>query len=64
MTATLWEDIRRWLWPPGSGEPAAAPEPDDTARLPLAFVIDDEETICKSLSMILDTLGLETKVFP
>jgi EAL domain-containing protein (putative c-di-GMP-specific phosphodiesterase class I) len=64
MTATLWEDIRRWLWPSGSGEPTLAPDPDDAARLPLAFVIDDEEAICKSLSMILDTLGIGTEVFP
>jgi EAL domain-containing protein (putative c-di-GMP-specific phosphodiesterase class I) len=66
MAAKLLEDIRNWFRPSDSGEdvtlaPAAT---DGTAALsPLAFVVDDEDGICKLVTMTLARMGVEAEKF-
>lgn len=65
MSTKLLEDIRKWIWPTTPAKLGAAPEPDldHIARPPRAFVVDDEEAICRSLSMVLETLGVNAEAF-
>jgi EAL domain-containing protein (putative c-di-GMP-specific phosphodiesterase class I) len=63
MTAKLLDDIRNWLWPTdvAAAEAEAAPGPDPTPRQPRALIVDDDEAICQSVSLILSTLGVEAE---
>src|SRR5438132_1616689 len=66
MTAKLLEDFRNWLWPmrPAAGHDMRPPAPDATEPASLCvFVIDDEEGVCKFISMTLATLGVAAESF-
>src|SRR2546421_12062997 len=66
MPTTLLEDIRNWFWPLDSGEDVTlAPlvENQMAAASPLAFVVDDEEGICKLITMTLAKMGGEAEKF-
>src|SRR5256885_6965702 len=64
MPTTLLEDIRNWFWPLDSGEDVTlAPlvENQMAAASPLAFVVDDEDGICKLITMTLAKMGVEAE---
>ena len=66
MATTLLQDIRNWFRPIDSGEDVTlAPLAGDrmTAASPHAFVVDDEDGICKLIAMTLATIGVETEKF-
>jgi EAL domain-containing protein (putative c-di-GMP-specific phosphodiesterase class I) len=63
MTGRLLEEIRRWLRPTPTAADQTAASPIGDQKAPIAFVIDDDESICKFVSKVIATLGLETAVF-
>ena len=66
MAATLLQGIRNWFRPIDSGEDVTlAPLADDqmAAASPHAFVVDDEDGICKLITMTLATMGVEAEKF-
>jgi EAL domain-containing protein (putative c-di-GMP-specific phosphodiesterase class I)/ActR/RegA family two-component response regulator len=66
MPTTLLEDIRNWFRPPDSGEDVTlAPADTDgmASASPYAFVVDDEDGICKLITMTLATMGVEAEKF-
>lgn len=66
MPTTLLEDIRNWFRPADRGEDATlAPADTDgmAASSPHAFVVDDEDGICKLITMTLATMGVEAEKF-
>ena len=66
MPTTLLEDIRNWFRPQDRGEDATlAPADTDgmAASSPHAFVVDDEDGICKLITMTLATMGVEAEKF-
>jgi EAL domain-containing protein (putative c-di-GMP-specific phosphodiesterase class I)/CheY-like chemotaxis protein len=66
MAPKVIEEVRNWLWPRlREGDlDAATIVPEAPQAPPHAFVIDDEEGICKFISMTLDKLGIESESFP
>jgi len=66
MFSTLLEHIRNWLRPAASLEDATSAR-IETDRIqpvsPLAFLVDDEEGICKLIAATLATMGVETEKF-
>jgi EAL domain-containing protein (putative c-di-GMP-specific phosphodiesterase class I) len=63
MTGKLLEEIRRWLRPTDrAADQVAAPQIDEQ-KTPLAFVVDDDEGICKFVSKVLATVGIKTEAF-
>ena len=65
MPSKLLEGIRGWFRPIDSGEDVTLAEPAPTMQSASrrAFVIDDEEAICKLLTMTLATVGVEAEKF-
>jgi EAL domain-containing protein (putative c-di-GMP-specific phosphodiesterase class I) len=66
MTARLLQGVRSWLWPAGSQDgqdpaPPARDRPEPIASC--AFVVDDEEGICKFVSATLAALGVPAESF-
>jgi len=66
MATTLLQGIRNWFRPLDSGEdvtlaPLAGSQM--AAASPLAFVVDDEDGICKLIAMTLATMGVEAEKF-
>src|SRR5689334_9216834 len=63
---TLLDDIRNWFRPSDAGEDATL-APLDTHDIapaaPHAFVVDDEDGICKVVAMTLVGMGIETEKF-
>ncbi len=67
MTAKLIDEVRHWLWPQRQGndaDTAANNASHAPAPAPYAFVIDDEDGICRFISMALAKLGVEADSFP
>jgi len=64
--STLLEDIRGWFRPVDDGEDVTlAPYADHLGSAsPHAFVVEDEEGICKLITMTLATMGVEAESFP
>ena len=66
MPTNLLQEIRSWFRPAerDDGAPLA---PADSERMgsasPLAFVVDDEDNICKVIAMTLATMGVEAEKF-
>jgi CheY-like chemotaxis protein len=61
---TLLEDIRNWLRPIDSGEDVTlAPAAPDHRASPHAFVVDDEDGVCKVITMTLAAMGVESEAF-
>src|SRR4051812_3961725 len=63
---TLLEGIRNWFRPVDSGEDVTlAPSADSHlgSSSPHAFVVDDEDGICKLITMTLATMGVEAEKF-
>ena len=65
MPHKLLEEIRHWIWPAGPDGAAAADGGPGAmvAASPCAFVVDDEGSICKIISMLLATAGVEAHNF-
>ena len=64
MGISVLENIRRWLSPDDSADVTLVPfESDLQSRAPLAFVIDDEDGICKLITMTLATMGINAVKF-
>jgi EAL domain-containing protein (putative c-di-GMP-specific phosphodiesterase class I) len=63
MTAKLLDEIRRWLRPTAAAADEVAASQIDEQTAPSAFVIDDDEGICKFVAAVLATLGVETETF-
>ena len=66
MPTTLLEDIRNWFRPLDSGEDvtlAPLAESRMAPAAPFAFVIDDEDGICKLIAMTLAKMGVEAEKF-
>lgn len=65
MPEKLLEDLQDWLWKPGGSNPdSQADGPEWVAsRARSAFVIDDEEGICKFITMTLAKWGVEAETF-
>src|SRR3954466_16271408 len=65
MPTTLLEDIRNWFRPLDSGEDVtlAPAGPEAGASQPFAFVVDDEDGICKLVTMTLATMGIDSEKF-
>jgi len=67
MSAKLIEDIRNWFRPSQSFDDPPSLVPDDVgpaaSAIPTAFAVDDEEGICKVISMTLASMGVDTKTF-
>jgi EAL domain-containing protein (putative c-di-GMP-specific phosphodiesterase class I)/CheY-like chemotaxis protein len=67
MSAKLIEDIRNWFRPSQSFDDSPSLVPDDAgpaaSATPTAFAVDDEEGICKVISMTLASMGVDTKKF-
>lgn len=66
MPTTLLEDIRNWFRPQDSGEDvtlAPLAENQMASASPLAFVVDDDDGICKLITMTLATMGVEAEKF-
>jgi len=63
--STLLEDIRGWFRPVDDGEDVTlAPYADHLGSAsPHAFVVEDEEGICKLITMTLATMGVEAESF-
>ncbi len=66
MPTTLLQDIRNWLRPLDSGEdvtlaPLAGHQMASAS--PHAFVVDDEDGICKLITMTLAKMGVEAEKF-
>jgi EAL domain-containing protein (putative c-di-GMP-specific phosphodiesterase class I)/CheY-like chemotaxis protein len=62
---SMLEDIRNWFRPADGGEDVTlAPAADHMgSAAPLAFVVDDEDGICKVIAMTLATMGIEAEKF-
>jgi len=67
MSAKLIDDIRNWFRGSQSFDDAPSMVPEDAEpampAVPSAFVVDDEEGICKVISMTLASMGIETERF-
>jgi EAL domain-containing protein (putative c-di-GMP-specific phosphodiesterase class I)/CheY-like chemotaxis protein len=67
MSAKLIDDIRNWFRSaqPADDAPSMVPSDVEPAApaVPTAFAVDDEEAICKVISMTLASMGVETKTF-
>jgi EAL domain-containing protein (putative c-di-GMP-specific phosphodiesterase class I)/ActR/RegA family two-component response regulator len=66
MPVSLLENVRNWFRPADHGEDATlAPLHADHvgSASPRAFVVDDEEGLCKLITMTLSTLGVESETF-
>jgi EAL domain-containing protein (putative c-di-GMP-specific phosphodiesterase class I)/ActR/RegA family two-component response regulator len=67
MPAKLLEDVRNWFRSaaPIDDAPSVIPSEAEpvTPTSPNAFVVDDEEGICKVISMTLASVGIETEKF-
>jgi EAL domain-containing protein (putative c-di-GMP-specific phosphodiesterase class I)/FixJ family two-component response regulator len=77
MPTKLLSDIRQWFWPDQDGVPpeevgiqpalcepaAAAPFMAAMTRLPLAFVVDDEESVCRFVARALAANEVTTRCF-
>jgi len=63
MTGRLLDEFRRWLRPTASAVDQAAASQIVEQKAPSAFVIDDDEGICKFVSTVLATLRIENETF-
>jgi len=63
MTGRLLDEFRRWLRPTASAVDQAAASQIVEQKAPSAFVIDDDEGICKFVSTVLATLRIEAETF-
>ncbi len=64
MPSKVLEGIRRWFQPIDSGEDITlAPASELQSVSPRAFVVDDEDGICKLITMTLATMGVEGEKF-
>ena len=64
MPSKLLEGIRGWFRPIDSGEDITlAPVSGMQPASPRAFVVDDEDGICKLITMTLATMGVEAETF-
>jgi EAL domain-containing protein (putative c-di-GMP-specific phosphodiesterase class I)/CheY-like chemotaxis protein len=66
MPAELIEQMRKWLWPTGRSDDSDSPQRGAQHAVvspPHAFVIDDEEGICKLVAASLTTIGLPVRSF-
>src|SRR5256714_7216954 len=66
MSTTLLQNIRNWFRPLDSGEDvtlAPLAQPQMASASPYAFVVDDEEGICKLIAMTLAKMGVEAEKF-
>lgn len=65
MGTSLLENIRNWFSPAGNADVTLAPFDDDfiAPSAPFAFVVDDEDGICKLITMTLATMGVEAEKF-
>jgi EAL domain-containing protein (putative c-di-GMP-specific phosphodiesterase class I)/CheY-like chemotaxis protein len=61
----LLDDLQDWLWKPGDGNQDQPAAQTDGAQSPsrAAFIIDDEEGICKFIAMTLANWGVEAESF-
>ena len=65
MPEKLADDLQDWLWKSADGNQDAGLPGEETASAPSrsAFVIDDEEGICKFIAMTLANWGVEAESF-
>jgi EAL domain-containing protein (putative c-di-GMP-specific phosphodiesterase class I)/ActR/RegA family two-component response regulator len=64
MPSKLLDGIRSWFQPIDSGEDVTlAPACELQSVSPRAFVVDDEDGICKLIAMTLATMGVEAEKF-